>query len=489
MNKRKLLIILGLLALSAGLFAKNETYTYDFWEDPEMSPDAYRVSHVLYADDLKLDVPLKNPQSIFAHNNHIFVADTDNSRIIELEYTEKKTLVPVRIIDQVKESPLLLNNKLNRPYDVYVDKKENLYIADTDNGRVIKTDKDLNVIHVYIEPDDPTYEKDKAFLPVKVLADDKGRVFILSRNGNKGFFKYEYDGTFDGFFGATKVIVSAADRLWKKFATEAQKARMQLFVPTEYSNCYMDNEGFIYAVTKSFDDSALFSGAAKPIRRLNALGNDILIQNGYEYVVGDLQWGNAAGIVGFSKMVDITVLDNEVYLALDENRGRIFAYDNQGYLLFVFGGRGNIDGFFRSPSAMDHIGKDIFVVDAVNAAITVFTPTEFGNLIYTATEQFGVGEYDASAETWAKVLQYNGNYALGYIGLGKSYLRQKKYKEAMEYFKLKRDSRDYSKAFKYYRKEWVESHFAIIVVILLAIVLIPMFVRLIKRIKWEIRSL
>ena len=489
MNKRKLLIILGLLALSAGLFAKNETYTYDFWEDPEMSPDAYRVSHVLYADDLKLDVPLKNPQSIFAHNNHIFVADTDNSRIIELEYTEKKTLVPVRIIDQVKESPLLLNNKLNRPYDVYVDKKENLYIADTDNGRVIKTDKDLNVIHVYIEPDDPTYEKDKAFLPVKVLADDKGRVFILSRNGNKGFFKYEYDGTFDGFFGATKVIVSAADRLWKKFATEAQKARMQLFVPTEYSNCYMDNEGFIYAVTKSFDDSALFSGAAKPIRRLNALGNDILIQNGYEYVVGDLQWGNAAGIVGFSKMVDITVLDNEVYLALDENRGRIFAYDNQGYLLFVFGGRGNIDGFFRSPSAMDHIGKDIFVVDAVNAAITVFTPTEFGNLIYTATEQFGVGEYDASAETWAKVLQYNGNYALGYIGLGKSYLRQKKYKEAMEYFKLKRDSRDYSKAFKYYRKEWVESHFAIIVVILLAIVLIPMLVRLIKRIKWEIRSL
>ena len=134
MNKRKLLIILGLLALSAGLFAKNETYTYDFWEDPEMSPDAYRVSHVLSADDLKLDVPLKNPQSIFAHNNHIFVADTDNSRIIELEYTEKKTLVPVRIIDQVKESPLLLNNKLNRPYDVYVDKKENLYIADTDNG-------------------------------------------------------------------------------------------------------------------------------------------------------------------------------------------------------------------------------------------------------------------------------------------------------------------------------------------------------------------
>ena len=490
MKKIKFLPALILFSLlCAGLSAKGDTYTYNFWDDPEMSPDAYRVSHVLYADDLKLDVPLKNPQSVFAHENHIFVADTDNSRIIELEYTDKKTLLPVRIFDRVNESPLLSNTKLNRPYDIFVGTDNNLYIADTDNGRVLKTDYDLNVLHVYIEPDDPTYEKDKAFLPVKVLADDKGRVFILSRNGNKGFFKYEFDGTFEGFYGATKVIVSAADRIWKKLATEAQKARMQLFVPTEYSNCYMDNEGFIYAVTKSFDDADLFSGKAKPIRRLNALGNDILIQNGYEWSIGDLQVGNAGGISGFSKIVDITVLDNEVYLALDENRGRIFAYDNQGYLLFVFGGRGNIDGFFRSPSSMDHIGKDLFVVDSVNASITVFTPTEYGNLIYEATEHFSVGEYDESAETWAKVLELNGNYALGYIGLGKSYLRQKKYKEAMEYFKLKRDRRDYSKAFKYYRKEWVEKNFAWLSALIIALILIPLIIRWIKRIKWEISTL
>ena len=490
MKRMKLFAAAAVLALlCTGLFAKADTYTYNFWDEPEMSPDAYRVSHVLYADDLKLDVPLKNPQSVFAYKNHIFLADTDNSRIIELEYTDKKTLVPIRIIDQVNESPLLANPKLNRPYDIFVDNKEAIYIADTDNGRVIKTDYDLNVLHVYVEPDDPTYEKDKAFLPVKVLADDRGRVFILSRNGNKGFLKYEYDGSFEGYYGATKVIVSAADRFWKRFSTEAQKARMTLFVPTEYSNCYMDKEGFIYAVTKSFNDADLFNGKAKPIRRLNALGNDILIQNGYEWSIGDLQAGNAAGISGFSKIVDITVLDDEVYLALDENRGRIFAYDNQGFLLFVFGGRGNIDGFFRSPSAIDHIGKDLFVVDSVNAAITVFTPTEYGSLIYQATEQFGVGEYDASAQTWAKVLELNGNYALGYIGLGKAYLRQKKYKEAMEYFKLKRDRRDYSKAFKYYRKEWIEKNFAWITIVLVLLIVIPIIIRFVKRIKWEISTL
>ena len=251
----------------------------------------------------------------------------------------------------------------------------------------------------------------------------------------------------------------------------------------------MDKEGFIYAVTKSFEEGDLHSGKAKPLRRLNALGSDILINNGYEPPIGDLEWSNAAGIQGSSKFVDVTVLDNEVYLALDETRGRIFAYNNQGYLLFAFGGRGNIDGFFRKPASLEHIGKDLFVVDSTNATITIFTPTDYGNLIYRATEQFAVGAYDDSADTWSKVLALNGNYDLAYIGLGKSYLRQKKYKEAMEYFKLKRDRLDYSKAFKYYRKEWIEANFAWLAIVVVAIILIPLIIRWVKRIKWEISTL
>ena len=491
MKKSKLLftvILAGLLC--SNLFAKGDTYTYNFWDDIEKSPDAYRVSHVVYAADLQLDKALKNPQSLFANGNHLYVADSDNNRFIELEYTEKKTLEFVRVIDQVNPSPFLEDNTFKGPKDIFVSKEDGSFLfADTDNGRIIKTDKDLNVIMVLREPDDPTYEKGKAFLPSKVIADSKGRIYVLSKNVNKGFLKYEYDGSFQGFYGATKVIVSAADRFWKKFATEAQKARMVLFVPTEYSNCYMDNEGFIYAVTHSFDEWDLLSGKADPIRRLNALGNDILIQNGYNVAIGDLQWGNAGGVKGPSWIADITVLDNEVYVALDETRGRLFAYNNQGYLLFAFGGRGNTNGTFRKPASIEHIGKDLFVLDSTNASITVFTPTDYGNLIYRATEQFAVGQYDDSAETWEKVLQLNGNYDLAYIGLGKSFLRQNKYKEAMEYFKLKRDRRDYSKAFKYYRKEWVEQHFALIVIVIAAILIIPLLVRWIKRIKWEISTL
>ena len=490
MNRRKFLITAAcFIALCSSLFAKADTYTYDFWDDIEKSPDTYRVSHVVYANDLGLDTPLKNPTSLFAYGNLIYLCDTDNNRIIELEYTDKKMLVPVRVIDHVNESPLIEDNYFKAPQDIFIEEDGSIFIADTENGRIIKTDADLNVIYVLTEPDDPTYEKGKAFLPNKVVADPKGRVYVLSKNVNKGFLKYEYDGSFKGYYGATKVIVSAADRFWKRFATEAQKARMQLFVPTEYSNCYMDQEGFIYAVTKTYNDWDLFSGKAKPLRRLNALGDDILVTNGYELPIGELKYGNAAGIKGFSKLVDVTVLENEVYIALDENRGRLFAYNNQGYILFVFGGRGNIDGFFRKPASIEHIGKDLFVTDSTNATITVFTPTDYGNLIYRATEQFAVGEYDNSAETWEKVLQLNGNYDLAYIGLGKAYLRQKKYKEAMECFKLKRDKREYSKAFKYYRKEWVETNFAWLAIVIVVLILIPLIVRWVKYIKWEISTL
>lgn len=487
MSRKIFLMAAGLLTLSAGLFAKNDTYIYDYWGDYEKSPDAYTVSHVIYADDLKLSTALKNPASLFANGNQLYVVDTDNNRIVELEYTSKKTLQFSRVIDKVTLADGS-ESTFNGPKDIFVNKDGSMFIADTGNGRVLKVDSELKEIFSLTEPDDPTYEKGKDFLPEKVVADSKGRAYVAANKVNKGFIKYEYDGSFQGFFGANEVIYNVADLIWKKISTRAQKEQMVLFVPVEYSNCYIDREGFIFAVTKNFDDWDLLDDKAKPIRRLNAQGKDILIKN-WDPPIGDLQWGNAAGISDPSKFSDITVLENDVYLALDESRGRIFAYDNQGRLLFCFGGRGNIDGFFRKPAAIEHIGKDLFVLDSMNASITVFTLTDYGKLIYQATEQYSCGEYDESAESWKKVLEYNGNFDLAYVGLSKAYLRQKKYKEAMDYAKVKRDRRDYSKAFKYYRKEWIEANIGWIAGIVIAVIVIWLVVKVVKKIKWELETL
>ena len=103
MRRKIILIIAGLLTLSAGLFAKGDSYIYDYWGEMEKSPDPYTVSHVVYADDLKLSTALKNPSSLFAKDNLLYVVDTDNNRIIELEYTEKKTAAEVEYEQALKE--------------------------------------------------------------------------------------------------------------------------------------------------------------------------------------------------------------------------------------------------------------------------------------------------------------------------------------------------------------------------------------------------
>ena len=80
----------------------------------------------------------------------------------------------------------------------------------------------------------------------------------------------------------------------------------------------------------------------------------------------------------------------------------------------------------------------------------------------------------------------NGNYDLAYIGIGRSLLRQEKYHEAMDYFELKWDYKNYSKAFKQYRKEWVEEHIVLIVLALFLVLCLPLMVGKVKKIKHEI---
>lgn len=487
--KKIALFFISTLFVVTGLFAKGDSYIYDYWGEIEKSPDMYRVSSVLYAADLGLSDPLKNASGLFAYKDFVYILDTDNNRIIELKYNEDKTLSFSRVIDHFNADGKVTET-FNGPKDIFINAEdETIFIADTNNNRVVKLDKDLNYILSFVEPDDPTYQKGKTFLPEKVVADVKGRAYVLAKNVNKGFIKYEYDGTFSSFYGASEVTYKFSDYIWKKLATQAQREQMESFVPTEYSNIYIDSTGFIFAVLKTFEEWDLKSDTAKPIRRLNALGQDILVKNAEYLPIGDIQWGNAAGIKGPARFSDITVLDNEVYIAVDENRGRIFGYNNQGYMLFTFGGTGNIQGFFRKPTAIEHCGRDLFVLDSSGGSLTVFTPTELGHMVYDATEYYAVGEYDEAAKVWENVLKINGTYDLAYIGLGKACMRQEDYKGAMDNFGLKHDRKNYSKAFMYYRKEWIEANIGWIVGILAIAVVAWLVNSIVKLVKKEMADL
>ncbi len=459
------------------------TYIYDCWGYDRESPDAYSVTRTITGSDF----PCGNfvePQGMFVKGNELYVADTGNSRIVKLVFEND-------VFTYVSEVKGFNNNgtaeTLSKPQDVFVDKEGNMYIADTGNCRIVHLDPSGNLIKIITKPKDETVDQKNDFLPQKLVVDSSNRIFTQVQNVNKGFMEFANDGSFTGFVGASKVTYNFLQYLWKMVASQEQRARMDLFVPTEYSNLCLDSEGFIYATIAQIGDEVL-AQEAQPIRKLNAKGTDILVRNGYEEPYGDLWWTGSGEMGGPSKFVDITCLDNDVYYALDNTRGRIFAYDFQGNMLYAFGGHGYKAGYFMNPCALEDMGDTLLVMDQNLGSITQFTLTEYGKYINEGLSEYKQGHYDESAAIWQKVLKQNGNYDQAYIGIGRAYLRQEKYTEAMKYFKLKLDFTNYSKAYKLYRKEWFEENIGIIIAVLVIIIVFGYAYGFIKKARKEVEK-
>jgi DNA-binding beta-propeller fold protein YncE len=474
------IFIICLIVFAAGFaFGEptNYTYNYDFWTEQVASPDAYHVAGYFLGTTLGVD-SFRDPQGLFIRDNRIYVCDSGNNRIVLIEVDEDGKHVPSKIFTSVMIDGEQSN--FNYPMDIFECRAGLIYIADTNNHRVLKLDPQWNYIATIEKPEDESLGEFLEFLPVKLIVDFANRIFVQARNINKGLLEYNSRGEFSGFIGANKVHVSIVDYVWKLISTQAQKERMDLFIPTEYSNVALDSDGFIY-VTNS-------SGQTDPVRRLNAMGQDILIRNGYEDPVGDIVYGNAGGISGRSRFIDVAPFDNDSYACIDRTRGRIFLYDFQGNLLYAFGGIGNREGSFLTPVALANMGYSLYALDSRTAALTRFDLTLYGQKINNALNEYKAGRYESSAELWEEVLKMNGNYDLAYIGIGRAALRQGQYQKAMQYYKLKHFREGYGKAFQLYRKQWMEENLWKILLILGIILILPPAIRFSIKLTKEIRE-
>ncbi len=491
MNSKKIMqrficLLLAMLLLSpaAAIKAGNNfyTYIYDVFGDERESPDAYTPQLRIIGTDLGIG-DFSQPQGMYAKGDRVYIADTGNNRIVEL-LAGIENLTLVRVIDTFKNGGQ--DDTFSGPNDVFVTDNGDIFVCDTENKRVVHLDKDLNMIKTLVQPVDETYDASQEFLPTKAVVDESGRILVLGRNVNKGVMQYSPEGEFTGYIGASKVTFSMVDYIWKKLSTKEQRAQMEQFVPTEYNNIALDKDGFVYVTTSVFSEWDLKDDKAKPIRKLNSMGSDILIKNGDVPPIGDVQWGEGGGVKGPSKLIDVTPLENDIYYAIDRTRCRIFGYDSQGQLLYAFGGNGNTLGYFTNPVALDHIGNDLYVLDGSRNNLTKLVLTDYGKQINNAIMAYQKGDYDLSADYWRQVLRMNSNYDLAYLGIGRALLRQNRYKEAMEYFELKYYGRAYSKAFKLYRKEWIEEHIVYFVVGLLILIIVPKTIKTVKKVKREV---
>jgi len=474
MKRLKVILFVLILCFSLAFPAGAVGYTsYNYNSKGEAVKSPYPYTPVKEISGIDMGVgEFSNPSDIYRdYKGNIYICDSGNNRIVVLnsDFTFKKEITEITVG--------YFTEKLNNPSGVFVDPNTDLlYVADTDNGRVLALDENLTMV---IRVDRPyqkgVVDEDFIFAPTKVAVDNGGRIFVVSKNTYEGLMQFDSKGEFLGFVGANKVSISPIEYFWKRLSTKAQASKLQLTLPTEFSNLEMDSDGFIYTTTSIISED----GAEILIRRQNPSGEDVLKTSEFLPIAGDIDYSTdttSSAKYGPSSFVDVAIGDYGIYSALDAKRGRVFTYDFEGNLLYVFGGDGNNGndlGCFFTPAAMIKSGENFAVLDMYKGTVTVFEPTEYGKLINEAVGCNYNGDYDASAKIWQKVIKLNCNYEQAYTGIGISQLRSGEYKQAMKSFKLGANKYYYSKAFKEYRQDWLEANFIwVAAIVVVALVLL-----------------
>ncbi|MCR5428313.1 MAG: gluconolactonase, partial [Lachnospiraceae bacterium] len=211
------------------------------------------------------------------------------------------------------------------------------------------------------------------------------------------------------------------------------------------------------------------------VRRLNPSGQDVIKKGENENLGGDLQISGTGDYYGPSQFTDVVYRDKGIYSCLDRRRGRIFTYDHEGNLLYIFGGLGTQVGTFKMPVAIEQITDRICVLDATMGAIISFRVTEYGDMINTAVGLRFDGDEKEAVALWNRVLELDENNELANTGIGKAYLSSGDYESAMKYLKLGMNRDYYSIAYKRYRNNVLKNNISYFltgaVVLILAIVL------------------
>ncbi|KYG34344.1 NHL repeat-containing protein [Alkalihalobacillus trypoxylicola] len=462
--------------LSIGLFvafpsssyaeAPYPSYNYSYWEYTDPSAVPYLPNLIIDGREEEYG-PFTSPEDVFVAGNEIFIVDSGNDRLIKLNDQ-------FQFVNEINQFLNGLNEDgFNNPSGVYVTDDKEIYVADTGNQRIVHLTKEGKLIRIIEAPESDVIRDGFAYYPLKIAVDQAGRIYVIGRGVFDGIIEFNSDGEFTGFTGSNRVSFTPVDYFWRMVATREQRARMSLFIPIEFNNLDLDEEGFIYTTNSE-------QNTTRPIQRLNPTGEDVLRKQGYHNPVGDLEYAYTGSYSGTSTFVDITINDYGIYSALDMKRGRIFTYDEDGNLLYIFGQLGNQEGTFRTPVALDRLGEQIIVLDKGNHRLTVFEPTEFGKHVNQAVQFYNEGDDEGSAEYWQKVLRLNANYEVAYVGIGKALLMEGLNREAMNYFENGHSRSYYSKAYKRYRQEVLREYFGVgmtVVVLIIGVTIIYMIRR------------
>lgn len=442
-------------------------YEYDADGMSIAAPITYEYNRVVNNKNLGLDKALTTPSDMCWKNNILYILDSGNSRILELDADLNFKSVRDVFTDKSGAS---ISFKGAKGFTV-ADNGE-LYIADTVGNRILVFDNKNQLIKQITKPDPSIIGFDYIFDVSKVLLNNQGQLYVVAASVNDGLFTFTQEGEFLYFFGKNTILQTAEvllNQIKKLFLTREQLSKIKNYTPTAVANFDIDEKGFVYTIAEYNADEKVRS-----VRKINFKGSNIFESHGVIKSFGDLEWDRLGGQSKKTSFIDVDVDDDGFIHLLDRGKGRVFQYSEDGQLISVFGGYGKQIGMFSEPMAIETINNKVIVLDS-DGSIIEFNPTEYTDLLRTAFKDLDTSNPTQAIETWNKVLAYNSNSLYPYYGLGMAYEKLGDYKTAMENFKLSSSKEEYSDAFHEYRKQFLGDYLWYILAGVVAVVVIVVF--------------
>lgn len=454
---------LALTSVEVNASAPFKTRTLNRYGDMVDTQDAYEpILSKKIVEIGGVNQAVNKPQDIFIDQEDImYLADTDNKRIIVMDtHFNCLTTFGESILDQ--------------PLGIFV-RDNSIYVADygveTDqaSGKIVvfKLDRDtyqVDEVDVRIlkVPSSPVLQVDNfIYRPQKIAVDKNHTMYVVSKGSSNGVLLINSNNRFLNFFAPNPTTGTLWDSVKSFVYGGNENVTLTKKIPPAPTNVMLDDSGYIYTVTTTVVQNSL----GDTIKKVNIGGLNFYPEK-----------MNVSG-----SFIDSWSSDFKTVYALTSS-GFIYEYDIEGNLLFRFGGNIASDeqlGLFKGASsiAVDSKGN-LYIVDPLSNAVQVFKKTLFTEKVHNALALYMSGKYIESEEIWEDVLRYNSMFDLAHKGIGLAHYLNGNYKEAMDKFETAYAKEEYSEAFWEVRNIFLMNN---LVKIFIAIIVLGIVVIVIKK--------
>lgn len=470
MKVLKLILIFVILVLftnicsSSSLIVKAEnpfkTNTVNRFDEIVETQDAYepllKVKKIEKGSEYTY---LNDPSDMFIDkDDYIYIADTSNKRIIILNSSYE-------YVSEYQSDEFL------KPMGLYV-RNDYIYVADygietsSDSGAIYKLffnkeTKSVTFDKKYSSPISKILEIDSfQYHPKKIAVDMNETMYVVNEGSYNGIMTISSENRFMSYFAPNKVTSTLEEKIIRFLYGENNNVFISDNLPTEPYNVNIDDSGYIYTVTQT----TLVNNIGDTLKKVNLGGLNFYpddMESAENFV--DCTSGSVGNVYALTKA------------------GFIYEYDIEGNILFIFGGTStSIDqlGLFKGASSISTDSNGcLYILDQNDDSFQVFTPTDYANLIHTALGLYNDGKYEESKWYFERVLESNGLLDIAHKGIGMAYYLEGKYEEALKELEIANAKKEYSEAYWEIRNVELSNNmpliFALVILFIILLIVIP----------------